>query len=132
MSSWLSWLVRGRSLELACALGLGYAASTLAKDIADVPVVALAQQIEGEELLGELNLFSSGVYLLNFEIGSTVFFYGNVLASLLALGLVGLVALTVVRWRDRELSACPFCASRIPHGSRHCAYCGSSVVPSDP
>ena len=97
MSSWLSWLVRGRSLELACALGLGYAASTLAKDIADVPVVALAQQIEGEELLGELNLFSSGVYLLNFEIGSTVFFYGNVLASLLALGLVGLVALTVVR-----------------------------------
>jgi rRNA maturation endonuclease Nob1 len=133
LSGWLVWLARGRSLELACALALGYAASILAKDLADVPVVALAQHVEDEAaLLGEPNLFSGGVYLLNVEIASTVFFYGDVLASLLAVTLVGLVTLVVVRRRDRELTACPFCASRIPHESRHCAYCGSSVVPSEP
>lgn len=133
MSGWLAWLVRGRSLELACALALGYGASILAKDMADVPVVAVAQHVDAPSpLLGELNLFSSGVYLLNFEIWSTVFFYGDVLASALALVLVGLVTLLVVRRRDRVLGACPFCASRIPHESLHCAYCGSSVAPGVP
>jgi hypothetical protein len=133
MSGWLAWLVRGRSLELACALALGYGASILAKDIADVPVVAVAQHVDARSpLLGELNLFASGVYLLNFEIGSTVFFGGEVLASLLAVVLVGLVTLVVVRRRDRVLGACPFCASRIPYESGHCAYCGSTVALGEP
>jgi hypothetical protein len=132
VSGWLAWLVRARSLELACALALGYAVSLVAKDIAAVPVVTLAQHVEEDaELLGVASLFSGGLYLLNFEIWSTVFFYGDVLASVLALVLVGLMTLVVVRRRDAELGTCPFCASRIPHESRHCPYCGSGLGAAD-
>lgn len=133
MSGWLAWLVKGRSLELGCALALGYAMSLVAKNIAEVPALALAQQIEEDaDVLDLLNLFSSGLYLLNFEIASTVFFYGDVLASALALALVVLVTLVVVKRRDRVLGTCPYCASLIPHESRHCAYCGSGIEPGEP
>jgi hypothetical protein len=61
-----------------------------------------------------------------------VIFYGEVLASAIALVLVALVGLMVVRTRDRELGVCPFCDSRIPYESTHCAYCGSGVAPGKP
>ena len=49
-----------------------------------------------------------------------------------ALGLVALVGVLVTRRRDRVLGECPFCASRIPYASTHCAYCGSGVNPGEP
>ena len=135
MRTWLEWLIRGRSLELACALALGYALALLAKEVADVPVLTLAQHVatpRGDgSVAGLLNLSSAGTYLLNFNIGSTVFFYGDVLSAALAVALVGLTALFIVRISDRRLAPCTYCASRIPHGSSHCAYCGSSLVPEE-
>jgi hypothetical protein len=134
--TWLEWLIRGRSLELACALALGYALALLANDVANVPVLTLAQHVatpRGDgSVAGLLNLFSTGTYLLNFKIGSTVVFYGDVLSATLAVALVGLTAVFIVRLGDRKLATCAFCASRIPHGSSHCAYCGSGVTPSEP
>lgn len=121
-------LVRGRWLELAVAVSLGYALAKLAESVASIPALVLAQHVSDDEgVIGLQNLFSGGLYLLNFELWSTVIFYGRVLASMIALGLVAFVAVLVVRRRDRELGVCPFCASRIPYESRHCAYCGSGV-----
>ena len=136
MRAWRSSLASGRVLELAFALGLGYALWTLADGIADSAVHILAQHAgrvpSGEEgtVLDLLNLFSAP-YVLNFSLGETVVVYGGVLDSVLALGLVLLVGLVIVRWRDRELGVCPFCASRIPYESTHCAYCGSGLEPAE-
>ncbi len=133
MGNWLVWLARGRALELAIAVSLGYAAAKLADNVASIPALVLAQHVSDDEgVLGMLNLFSGGLYLLNFKLGSTVIFYGEVLASAIGLGLVVLVGLMVVRMRDRELGVCPFCASRIPYESTHCAYCGSGVALGEP
>lgn len=124
-------LVRGRWLELALAVSLGYAVAKLADSVASIPALILAQHVSDDEgVLGLQNLFSGGLYLLNFELGSTVIFYGRVLASTIALGLVAVIAVLIVRMRDRELGICPFCASRIPYESAHCAYCGSGLEPA--
>lgn len=89
MKGWRASLIRNRALELAVALALGYALAKLAEVSAGIPVTALAQHVTDEgDALGLLNLFSSGVYLLTFSVGSTVIFYGQVLASTLALGFV--------------------------------------------
>ena len=132
MKGWRASLIRNRALELAVALALGYALAKLAEASATIPVTALAQHVTDEgDVIGLLNLFSAGVYLLNFSVGSTVIFYGQVLASMLALGFVLVVAWLVVRLRDGDLERCPFCVSRIPPESRHCAYCGSTLVPNE-
>jgi len=135
--AWLSSLVAGRALELALSLAIGYSAVTLAGALGDSATTALAQHIgrdpsgESGTVLGLLSLFSNGTYLLNFSIESTVVFYGPVLSATLAVGLIFLVGVFVVRRRDRELGACSSCASRIPHDSTHCAYCGSGVAPAE-
>lgn len=137
MRSWLSWLVRERLLDVALALALGYALVTFAEKFADLCISALAQNFgrdpyrQDDSTLGALDLFSAP-YHLNFSLGSTVIAYGPMLSALLALGLVVVLAAVIVRRRDRQLRVCPFCASRIPHPSRHCAYCGSSVAPGAP
>lgn len=134
MRPWLASLVRGHAIELALALGLGYAAAVLAADVAGVVVNILAQHIgrvpfgEDGTVLGLLDLFTSPYYLY-FNVGGTIVVFGQALSGALALGLVALLAFFVVRQRARELNACPFCASRIPHASTHCAYCGSSIEP---
>jgi hypothetical protein len=130
---WLSSLTLGRVPELALALAAGYAAWSLAGGIAHSAVHVLAQHVgrfpsdEEGTVLGLLNLFSAGPYVLNFSLGGTVVVYGEVLSATLALGLVLLAGLGIVRWRNRKLGVCPFCASRIPHESTHCAFCGSGV-----
>ena len=136
MRRWLSSLAVGRLPELALALAAGYAIWSLVEDVADVAVNVLAQRI-GRDPTGEsgtvhdlLSLFSNATYFLNFSIGSTVIFYGPTLSATLALGLILLVGVFVVRRRDRELGVCPFCASRIPYHSTHCAYCGSGLEPA--
>ena len=123
MGDWLTSLIRGRVLDLALAVALGYGVALLAKNVADVPILALAQHVDGRNF----DVFAAGVYLLNFKVGSTVIVYGEVLASGLAFGFVAVLAAAYVRLRDRELGACPQCASRIPHESTHCAYCGSTL-----
>lgn len=135
MRAWLVELARGRSLELATALALGIALAALAKATADLGFDVVGQLIgrnpfdeEGEPA----GATPGSRYLLNFEIGSRVVFYGDILAALFALGLVALVALAIVRRRDRSLGECPLCASRIPYESTHCAYCGSAVAPGKP
>ena len=132
MKSWITLLIRDRALELAIALSLGYAFARLAEDLTTIPVTALAQHVSDEGgVVDLLNLFSSGVYLLNFRIGSTVIVYGQVLASTLALGLVLVIAWLLVMIRNGRLAVCSFCSSRIPPESRHCAYCGSTLVPAE-
>jgi large-conductance mechanosensitive channel len=137
VAAWLSSLARGRMLEIAIAVGLGYAIAQLADTLVLVPVGALSQHVGddpyfGDDILDLQSLYSVGVYRLNFEIAGTVIFYGDVIATVLTLGLVALVAIAVVRRRNREFGVCPFCASRIPYESTHCAYCGSGVAPGEP
>lgn len=134
MRDWLGFLTRNRLLEMALAVVGGLAALNFAKAISDTVVEVLAQQVgrdpsgEGWNLAG---LFY-GPTALNFTVTDTVIVYGHALAALLTLGLVALAGLWVIRRRDRELGECPFCASRIPYESTHCAYCGSSVEPGEP
>ena len=60
MGNWIACLVRGRSLELAVAVSLGYAGAKLAENVASVPVVILAQHVSNDErVLDLVNLFSS-------------------------------------------------------------------------
>ena len=132
MRAWLASLIRVRALEIALALALGYAAVTLAATVAELATNILAQHVGRDPFSVEdqitdlLNLFSSPDYL-NFSVGSTVIIYGEVVSAAVMLVLVALAGVFVVRRRDRELGVCPFCASRIPHDSTHCAYCGSGV-----
>jgi large-conductance mechanosensitive channel len=136
MRDWFASLVRGRVLDLALALALGIALATLAETLAAIPTSALVQNVgrnpyeEGGTVLGLFDLFTAPYYL-NFSVGGTVIAYGQAFAALLALGLVALTAVFVVRRRDRVLGECPFCASRIPYESTHCAYCGSGVTPGE-
>jgi hypothetical protein len=137
MRDWLSSLVSDRVPDVTVALALGYAFVTLIDHGVRVPVAVLAQHIgsvpgaEGDAVLGLLHL-SSAPYYLYWDIGGTYVAYGPVLAALLVLGVVLLAAWFVVRRRDRALGECPFCASRIPYESTHCAYCGSGVTPGEP
>lgn len=136
MRAWLASLGRGRSLEIALALALGYALFTVAESVASITTSILAQHLGREpEIFGDLggypiDTFSAPLFF-NFEIGGTVFFYGSVLSALIGLGLVLLAGVFVVRRRDRALGTCPHCASRIPHESTHCAYCGSGIAAAD-
>ena len=134
MHAWLSFLTRARLLELALAVALGAAAAATLESVSNTAMSMLAQHV-GSDPTGEdgavsslVNLFS-GPYYLNFTVGDTIVVYGTVLSGLLTLAVLALIALALVRRRDRELGACPFCASRIPHASTHCAYCGSSIEP---
>jgi hypothetical protein len=135
MRAWLGSLAGGRSLELATALAVGWATFALAQSAAGVVTHVLGQHV-GSNPFGDDAGFESSVfnapYLLSFDVGGTRIFYGQVVAALLTLGLVGLVAGYVVRRRERELGECPHCASRIPRESTHCAYCGTGVEPGRP
>jgi hypothetical protein len=133
--AWLASLARGRSLEFALALALGYALFTVAESVASIATDLLAQHLgRAPGFYGDLeggypvDLFTAPLFF-NFEIAGTTFFYGPVLSALIAFGLVLLTGLYVVSRRDRELGTCPHCASRIPHESTHCAYCGSGIAP---
>ena len=132
---WLSSLTTDRVPELALALAVGYALSILADNITRVLVSALTQNVgrnpyADSETLG-LDLFAAPYYLY-FTVGGTVIVYGQLLSALVAFALVALAAVLVIRRHDRALGECPLCASRIPHESTHCAYCGSRVSPSEP
>jgi large-conductance mechanosensitive channel len=127
MREWLTALTRGRVLELALALAFGTTLATFATTLVDIPVSALAQHV-GRSPFEEV-LFAP--YSLNFSLGQTVIVYGETLEALLSLGLLALIAVIIVRRRDRVLGVCPFCASRIPYESTHCAYCGSGVSPGE-
>ena len=136
MRDWLSTLASDRVPDVAVALALGYVVVLFADSVVHVPVSVLAQHFgrnpfdEEQELLGIVD--ETSPYYLNFSVGSTSVSYGPILVAALALGVVGLVAWLVMRRRDRTLGECPFCASRIPYESTHCAYCGSGVAPGEP
>jgi large-conductance mechanosensitive channel len=135
MRDWLSALTTDRIPELALALAVGYALSILAENVTRVLVSALTQNVgrnpyADNETLG-LDLFTAPYYLY-FTVGGTVIVYGQLLSALIAFALVALAAVLVVKRRDRVLGECPLCASRIPHESMHCAYCGSRVSPGEP
>jgi hypothetical protein len=133
--AWLASLGRGRALEVALAVALGYAVFTVAESVAASTTNILAQHLGRAPFGGgegfPLDLNWAPTYF-NFEIGGTLIFYGPVLSALIASGLVLLAGVFVVRRRDRVLGECPFCASRIPYESTHCAYCGSGVAPGEP
>jgi len=137
MREWLSSLSVDRLPEVALVVAAGYAFATLADDVARLATSVLAQHLGsdpsggGDSVLGLVDLFSAPYYL-SFSIGDTVVVYGGVVSSALALGLVAVGAMLIARRRDRELGECPFCASRIPYESTHCAYCGSGVAAREP
>jgi hypothetical protein len=133
----LAELARRRGLEIAVAVALGTALVAVADALTGAAMSVAAEHVGrspfDETPAGQFPIDpGSAPAFFNFEIGSTVVFYGGVVSASAALGLVAFVALIVVRRRDRELGACPFCASRIPYESTHCAYCGSAVAPGEP
>jgi len=127
VKAWLATLTRDRALELAVAIALGYAFAQFVESLTEVPIVALAQHVSDD--VEDFGLFQGSVYYLQFHVGSTVIAYGPILGPMLALAVTAGIAWVMVRRRDRELGECPFCASRIPYESKHCAFCGSSVSP---
>jgi large-conductance mechanosensitive channel len=134
MRAWLGFLTRNRLLEIALAVVVGLAALELAKTISDTAVSVLAQHA-GRDPFGadsDLSGLFYGPTALNITVADTIVVYGSVLAAVLTLGLVALAGVWVVRRRDRALGECPYCASRIPYDSTHCAYCGSSVASGEP
>jgi hypothetical protein len=136
MRAWAAALVRGRMLEVAVAIALGYALHEVAEQIVRVSSGILAQHVgedpfATETVIDLVSLFEAPYYF-NFSVAGTIVVYGNVLSSVVVAALVVLAAAIVVRRRDRVLGECPFCASRIPYESTHCAYCGSSVAPGEP
>ncbi len=137
MRDWLSSLSGDRVPEVALGLALGYAFVSVVDDVVAVPVSVLAQHVgrdpsgEDPSTLGLLDLFSTSYYL-NFSLGGTVVVYGQAVSAVLALAVVTLTAVLVARRRARVLGSCPLCASLIPYGSTHCAYCGSGVAPGEP
>jgi hypothetical protein len=130
MRAWITSLTRDRVLEIGLAVALGYTLFQFASGLTTIPLSALAQHVSPD--LGDRDLLQASLYYLSFDVGSTVIAYGPVLGSALTLGLVAALAWVVVKRRDREFGACPFCASRIPYDSTHCAYCGSGVGPGEP
>lgn len=130
MRAWLTSLTRDRALELGVAVALGYALVLLVGELAKIPLAALAQHVSPDLEGG--GYFDTSIYYLDFRIGSTVIVYGPALSSALTLVLVVLLAWTIAKRRDRQLGLCPFCASRIPYDSTHCAFCGSGVAPGEP
>jgi large-conductance mechanosensitive channel len=136
MRGWATALVQGRAFEIAVAVALGYAAVGVVEQLAALLMGVLAQHVGSDPFASEtvidlVSLFQAPYYL-NFSVAGTIVVYGNVLSATLALVLVALAGAYVVRRRDRELGACPFCASRIPYESTHCAYCGSGTAPGEP
>ena len=135
MRAWLASIAEGRLLEVGLVLGLGYAVVNAARDLVDIPIGVLSEHLgrypfgDGQDIP---DLLPPSPTFLNFNLGETVIFYGDVLASILTLGLVALVGISVVRYRDRRLGLCPFCTTRIPYRSTHCAFCGSGVAPGEP
>jgi hypothetical protein len=133
MQAWLGFVTRQRLLEIALAVALGIAAYEAVRTLSSVVVTALAQHVgrtgDGDPRIEDLFY---GQYYLYFNIADIYVVYGQVLVAVLALGLIAAVGLWIVRRRDHELGACPFCASRIPYQSTHCAYCGSAVAPGEP
>jgi hypothetical protein len=130
MRAWIASLTRDRVLEIGLAVALGDTLFQFASGLTTIPLSALAQHVSPD--LGDRDLLQASLYYLSFDVGSTVIAYGPVLGSALTLGLVAALAWVVVKRRDREFGACPFCASRIPYDSTHCAYCGSGVGPGEP
>jgi hypothetical protein len=136
MREWVSSLSTERLPEFAIALATGYALATLADSVAGLALSILSQHAgsdpsrEGLSLVGLVDLFSAPLYL-NFSIGDTVIVYGHLLSSVLTLWLVVLVGYFVVRRRNRELRACPFCTSLIHRESTQCAYCGTAIAPAE-
>jgi hypothetical protein len=135
MRDWLRFVTRNRLLEIALAVALGLAAYEALATLSDVTISALAQNVgrnPNDETGDAVTALLGGTNYLYFSVGDTYIVYGPILVTCLAVGLVVLVGLVVIRRRDRELGMCPFCASRIPYESRHCAYCGSGVEPGEP
>ena len=137
MTAWFVSLIRTRSLELALALAVGYAAAQLAAELARVATHVLAQNFghdlggDDDTVLGLLNLFSSGPYTLNFTIGDTIVIYGEAVSATLALVLVASAGIVLVRRQARRFGTCPHCGGRVPPDAVRCAMCGSSLTATD-
>jgi large-conductance mechanosensitive channel len=136
MRAWSLFIVRNRLLDIALAVALGIAAYEVVRKLSEAGVTALAQHVGrypgDDDGTGLLNLLSYGPYNLYVEIAGTYVVYGQVLVGAIAFGLVALAGVFVIRARKSHLGECPFCASRIPYESTHCAYCGSSVSAETP
>lgn len=117
-------------------MALGYVAAQIASSVGQTAASALGQHVggSGEDDSEDFGSGSSilAAYNLRFTIGGTEVFYGPLFTSAISLGTLLLAAAVVLRHRNRMLGVCPACASRIPHESTQCAYCGSDVSSGEP
>jgi hypothetical protein len=114
--------------DAAIALATGYGIYWVAAGVSDVAVDVLAQHVIEFVRFRTVEEVSQNIYgpvpeRLHFTVGGTAFFYGDLLTRTLALVLVGLVALTAWRRRERRLAECAHCLSRIPRAATVCREC---------
>ena len=132
MRAWSLFMVRNRFLEIALAVALGIGAYEVLNKISEAAVNVLAQHVGTSPTGDAFSDLVYGPYNLYVDIAGTYVVYGQALVGAISLALVGIAGLLVIRRRDKTLAECPFCASRIPFESTHCAYCGSGVSPGTP
>jgi large conductance mechanosensitive channel len=118
----VKWLFRSSMLEVALALGLGYAFFTFANAVA-TEVFDVVGRVSGSRQIGFATVYAGGIYSLSFHVGNTEVYYGFIVSATLTLILVALTALAVRRARTRELGACPYCLSPVPWDASVCRFC---------
>ncbi len=118
----VNWLFRSSTLEVALALGLGYAVFSLAHAIG-TEVFDVVGRATASEQVGFLSVYEGGISSLSFHVGDTEVYYGFVVAGALCLFLVALTALAVQRARTRRLETCPHCLSPVPMDATVCRFC---------
>jgi hypothetical protein len=126
-------LFRSGWIQLGLALGVGYAAFSLATSVANVVVGVMSQHatspLRGENaILDQLNLFSGEPFALNFHVGNTVIVYGYVLAALIALGIVLFARAVLAVWSERHFLPCPHCLTLCPIEATICKACSLEMV----
>ena len=124
----VKWLFRSSTLEVALALGLGYALFTFANSIA-TEVFNIVGRTFASESVGFDSFYEGGISALSFHVGNTEVYYGFVAAAALSLVLVALTALAVRQARARTFGACPYCLSPVPPDATVCRFCTLELAP---
>lgn len=133
MNDFKQFLLRGNVVDLAIAVVIGVAFTTVVTAIVQGLITPLIAAIFG----------SSSFSDLTFTINGSEFLYGSVLNALVSfLAVAAVVFFLVVKPLNALLARgqaapdelttreCPQCISSIPRSARRCAFCTSEVSPA--
>nr|WP_283135704.1 large conductance mechanosensitive channel protein MscL [Rhizohabitans arisaemae] len=131
MSGFKKFLLRGNVIDLAVAVVIGAAFTTIVNSFVKDVLTPLIAAIGGKPDFSKLQV----------TVGSSTIAYGNFLNALISFLIVAAVVYFLVvkpyqhlttRFSKQEESVhreCPECLSEIPKAARRCAHCASEVQP---